>query len=69
MLVIGAGSSVEPPTNLPTGAQCSIEAHRRLRADGVWAADCASPWDLSAVADAVFAATGNQTAVVQRLYE
>jgi hypothetical protein len=67
VLVIGAGSSVEPPTNLPTGAQCSFEAHRRLRADGVLAADCANPWDLSAVADAVFAATGNQTAVVQRL--
>lgn len=67
MLVIGAGSSVEQPTNLPTGAQCSIEAHRRLRADGVLAADCANPWDLSELADAVFAATGSQTAVVNRL--
>lgn len=67
VLVIGAGSSVEPPTSLPTGAQCSIEAHRRLRADGVLPADCPNPWDLSEVADAVFAITGSQAAIVQRL--
>lgn len=67
VLVIGAGSSVEPPTSLPTGAQCSREAHRRLRADGVLAVDCANPSDLSEVADAVFAATGGQAEVVQRL--
>lgn len=65
--MIGAGSSVEQPTSLPTGAQCSIEAHRRLRADGVLPVDCANPWDLSEVADAVFTLTGNQTALVQRL--
>ena len=35
--MIGAGSSVEQPTSLPTGARCSLEAHRRLRADGVLA--------------------------------
>jgi hypothetical protein len=67
VLVIGAGSSVEEPTSLPTGATCSFEAHRRLRADGVLAADCANPWDLSEVSDAVFAATASQAAVVQRL--
>jgi hypothetical protein len=67
VLVIGAGTSVEPPTSLPTGAHCSLEAHRRLRADTTLAADCANPWDLSEVADAVFAATGSQTALVQKL--
>ena len=67
VLVIGAGSSVEPPTNLPTGAQCSHEAHRRLRADGILTVDCANPSDLSEVADAVFAATNGQDEIVQRL--
>ncbi len=52
---------------MPTGATCSLEAHRRLRADGLLAADCPNPWDLSEVSDAVFAATGSQAAVVQRL--
>lgn len=67
VLVVGAGASVEQPTGLPTGAQCSIEAHRRLRADGVLDADCAHPWDLSEVADAVYARDGKQAALVQQL--
>ena len=67
VLVIGAGASVEPPTDLPTGADCSLEAHRRLRQDGVLPADSANPSDLSLVADDVFAATGSQRDVVRRL--
>ena len=67
VLVIGAGCSLEPPTNLPASAACAQEAHRRLRSDGLLSQDCPYPDDLSAVADAVFAETGSQAALVERL--
>jgi hypothetical protein len=67
VLVIGAGCSIEPPTNLRAGARYSRDAHRKLRADGVLEEDCPDPGDLSAVADAVFAKTGTQVPLVQRL--
>lgn len=68
VLVVGAGASVEAPTRLPLSRACSVEAHRQLVADGVLVAgDCADPEDLSSVADAVFAATGHQDALVERL--
>ncbi len=68
VLVLGAGASFETPTGLPLSRDCSVEANRRLVADGVLAADaCADPEDLSSLADAVFAATGNQAALVERL--
>ncbi len=68
VLVLGAGASFEAPTGLPLSRECSVEANRRLVADGVIAADvCTDPEDLSSLADAVFAATGSQAALVERL--
>lgn len=67
-LVVGAGCSVEPPTNVPVASICSREVHRRLVADGVLqAGDCADPEDLSVVADAVFTKKNSQRDVVERL--
>jgi hypothetical protein len=67
VLVIGAGCSVDAPTNLPLAGALARECHRRLVEDGVIAQDaCDSPDDLSAVADAVFAATNSQRALVER---
>ncbi len=69
-LVVGAGCSVESPTNIPVASLCSLEVHRRLVADGVLAnGECSHPEDLSAVADAVFAKTGSQRGVVERLLD
>src|SRR5438094_5404548 len=68
VLVIGAGCSFEPPTSLPLSREMAIEVHRRLRLDGVLTVDCANPGDLSNVADAVFAATGQQRPLVDRLH-
>jgi hypothetical protein len=69
-LVIGAGCSVEEPTNIPVSSVCSIEIHRRLIEDGVLEnGDCANPEDLSALADAVFRKQKSQQEVVERLRE
>jgi hypothetical protein len=68
VLVIGAGASVELPTGLPLSRECSVEAHRRLVADGVLSdGDCTDEEDLSCVADAVVSATGGQRELVERL--
>jgi hypothetical protein len=68
VLVVGAGCSVEAPTSLPLADECAREAHRRLRLDGVLGdSDCANASDLSCVADAVFAKTGSQRELVDRL--
>ncbi len=67
-LVLGAGCSVEPPTNVPVSRVCSTEIHRQLVADGVLQNDdCKDPEDLSAVADAVFTKRNSQRDVVERL--
>ncbi len=67
-LVLGAGCSVEPPTNIPVSRVCSTEIHRQLIADGVLQnGDCKDPEDLSAVADAVFSRRNSQRDVVERL--
>ncbi len=67
-LVLGAGCSVEPPTNIPVSSVCSTEIHRRLVADGILqSGDCANPADLSALADAVFNKRNSQRDVVERL--
>src|SRR5437763_565791 len=67
-LVLGAGCSVEPPTHIPMARDCSREVHRHLVDDGVLQnGDCADPADLSLVADVVFAKTGSQRHVVERL--
>jgi hypothetical protein len=69
-LVIGAGCSVEQPTNIPVSRVCSNEIHRRLIDDGVLQnGDCADPDDLSALADAVFNKRNSQRDVVERLRE
>jgi hypothetical protein len=67
-LVIGAGSSVDPPTNLPLADQLAREAYSDLLADGILTAtDCQGDTDdLSAVADCVFAKTGSQGPLVKR---
>jgi hypothetical protein len=67
VLVIGAGSSVEAPTNLPLAGALAVECHRKLVLDNILGATaCDSPEDLSAVADAVFAATSGQRELVER---
>jgi hypothetical protein len=67
-LVVGAGCSFEAPTALPLAGTCSRECHNRLVANGVLApGDCATPGDLSAVADAVFNKTGQQRLLVEQL--
>jgi hypothetical protein len=69
-LVIGAGCSVEQPTNIPVSRVCSNEIHRRLIDDGVLQdGDCANSDDLSALADAVFSKRNSQRDVVERLCE
>lgn len=68
VLVIGAGASLEAPTGIPLSRECSVEAHRRLVADGILAdGDCQDSEDLSRVADAVVSATGSQRELVERL--
>jgi len=67
-LVVGAGCSFEAPTSIPLAGQCSTESHQRLLADGILAAgDCGDPSNLSSLADAVFAKTGRQEALVRQL--
>lgn len=68
VLVVGAGCSFEPPTSLPLARTCAEEAHRRLVEDGVLVdGECTDSTDLSRVADAVFAKTGAQSELVERL--
>src|SRR5205807_10141968 len=68
LLVVGAGCSFEPPTSIPMAPQCARDAHAALLNDGVLlAGECADPSDLSSVADAVWAKTGGQAALVDRL--
>jgi hypothetical protein len=67
-IIVGAGCSLEAPTCIPLAKDVAVEAHRRLRADGVLNdRDCANPEDLSCVADAVYAKTGQQTPLVERM--
>ena len=68
-LVIGAGCSIESPTNLPPASEWAVrELHRRLVADTVLSQDdCSDPEDLSAVADAVYDKTNSQRAIVDLL--
>ncbi len=69
-LIVGCGCSFEGPTSIPLASTCAVESHDRLVADGVIAAgDCASPRDLSAVADAVHKKTKVQRPLVEQLSE
>lgn len=67
-LVVGAGCSLEHPTNLLLAGAYAERAHRQLVADGVLGGtDCANPSDLSAVASAVVAKVGLQAPLVRCL--
>lgn len=66
VLVIGAGSSLDDPTSLELGSHYSESAHLALTRRGVIATQ-PRPWDLSELADAVVAATGNQDQLVAEL--
>ena len=67
VLVLGAGCSVEEPTDLPLSGDFAEDCHRRLCADGVLHDNEVSDHrDLSAVADAVSLKTGRQRDFVDR---
>lgn len=66
-LVIGAGCSLEDPTNLPLSKDVSRKAHQKLLDDGVLQESCENPEDLSEVADAVFEARDEQRPLVDRM--
>lgn len=67
-VIVGAGCSLEHPTGLKLAKAYSEEAHEQLVRDGVLDEnDCAEPSDLSALATAVVAKSGGQSALVTRL--
>lgn len=69
-LVLGAGTSAEPPTRIPASQEAALEVHRRLVGDGILQeGDCQDPRDLSRVADAVYEKTGSQKDVITRLFD
>lgn len=66
-LVIGAGCSVESPTEIPLAGALSRAVERRLVLDGVLAdGECADPWNLSQLTTLVWQKTGSQSGVVTR---
>lgn len=65
VFVLGAGCSVESPTNLKTARSLAADCHRQLVLNGVLEdGEVEDPWDLSAVADAVFQKMQSQREVV-----
>src|SRR5580704_8174851 len=67
-IVVGAGYSYEAPTAIPLSKSVATDVHRKLISDGVIRdGDCPNPEDLSSVADTVFAVTGSQNQVVERM--
>lgn len=68
VIVTGAGVSFEAPTAIPLASQCAQDAHDRLVDDGILSpGECATPWDLSALADLVVSKKGSQLDLVKRL--
>jgi hypothetical protein len=68
VLVVGAGCSLEAPTNLKLARDYALEIHRKLIDDGVLDdGDCLDPEDLSLVTTAVFEKRARQAPVVERL--
>lgn len=68
MLVTGAGSSIDWPTNLLSGGDYSEMAFDALVQDRLLGADaCTNPRDLSLLADVVFAEHGSQRPLTERL--
>ena len=67
-LVVGAGCSLEPPTNLELSDEYSRRVHQKLVSDNVLdEGECDNPDDLSAVASVVWTKTHSQDPVVTRL--
>lgn len=66
-LVLGAGCSVDRPTSLKISRDYAALAYRRLVDANVIAENCCDPNDLGALADAVYAATNSQQALVDIL--
>jgi hypothetical protein len=67
-LVVGAGTSMEAPTSLPSARKCSVDAHTQLRRNGVIdEGECEDPGDLAALTSLVFNKTGAQKALVKQL--
>lgn len=67
VLVVGAGCSIEAPTNLRLSSYYSADACRRLIQAGLLDDGDCEPTDLSSVADAVVAKHGHQAPLVERL--
>ncbi len=66
-LVIGAGCSVEPPTDIPPARDLSTEANRKLVLDGVLGdGECTDPEDLALLASLIFRKTRSQDDLVSR---
>jgi len=66
-IVIGAGCSVEAPTEMPLAAPLAHDVERRLVLEGVLQqGQCDDPWDLAALATLVWQKTGTQAALVHR---
>ena len=65
MLVLGAGCSMEEPTNLPLAGDLSQKCHQQLLLDGVLQpGEVHDHHDLSQVADVVFKKTGSQEQLI-----
>jgi len=68
VLIIGAGCSKEPPTNLGLASEYAEKAYRDLIDDGtLLPGSCENTSDLSTVADAVWAARGSQQDLIDWL--
>lgn len=67
-LVVGAGCSLEAPTNLRLSTFYAQKAHHQLVLDGLLTVgECTDPNDLSAVASALHTKHASQSGLVQRL--
>lgn len=67
MLVLGAGCSVESPTNLRTARDLAVHCHRQLVLNDVLGeGDVEDASDLSSVADAVFSRRGSHRDLVMQ---
>jgi len=68
VLVLGAGSSKELPTDLPLAAECSEVAHRQLVVEHVLSdGECEQPGNLSRLADIIFEKFGSHRELARRL--
>lgn len=67
-LVVGAGCSVETPTNLHLSTFYAQQVHHELVLDGLLTVgECTDPSDLSAVASALQTKRASQSDLVKRL--